>query len=94
MTGTNFLPRRKFFDIFQSPIAGIAQLVERNLAKVDVAGSSPVSRSVPNPVEGVGTSVRQLSSTLFVRTSSMNLPRCHKLPPGNGVFFCSVGDLV
>ena len=26
--------------------AGIAQLVERNLAKVDVAGSSPVSRSV------------------------------------------------
>ncbi len=25
--------------------AGIAQLVERNLAKVDVAGSSPVSRS-------------------------------------------------
>jgi hypothetical protein len=28
-------------------IAGIAQLVERNLAKVDVAGSSPVSRSVP-----------------------------------------------
>ena len=68
-------------------LAGIAQLVERNLAKVDVAGSSPVSRSVPNPVEGVGTSVRQLSSTLFVRTSSMNLPRCHKLPPGNGVFF-------
>ncbi len=28
--------------------AGIAQLVERNLAKVDVAGSSPVSRSVPS----------------------------------------------
>ena len=27
--------------------AGIAQLVERNLAKVDVAGSSPVSRSNP-----------------------------------------------
>ena len=26
--------------------AGIAQLVERNLAKVDVAGSSPVSRSL------------------------------------------------
>ncbi len=25
--------------------AGVAQLVERNLAKVDVAGSSPVSRS-------------------------------------------------
>jgi hypothetical protein len=26
--------------------AGIAQLVERNLAKVEVAGPSPVSRSV------------------------------------------------
>ncbi len=26
-------------------IAGIAQLVERNLAKVEVAGSSPVARS-------------------------------------------------
>ena len=26
--------------------AGIAQLVERHLAKVDVAGSSPVSRSL------------------------------------------------
>jgi hypothetical protein len=33
-------------------IAGIAQLVERNLAKVDVAGSSPVSRSTlqRNPI--------------------------------------------
>ncbi len=29
----------------RKPVAGIAQLVERNLAKVDVAGSSPVSRS-------------------------------------------------
>ena len=27
--------------------AGIAQLVERNLAKVEVAGSNPVSRSSP-----------------------------------------------
>jgi hypothetical protein len=26
-------------------LAGIAQLVERNLAKVEVAGSSPVARS-------------------------------------------------
>ena len=31
-----------------SPLcAGIAQLVERNLAKVEVAGSNPVSRSTP-----------------------------------------------
>ena len=27
-------------------LAGIAQLVERNLAKVEVAGSNPVSRSI------------------------------------------------
>jgi hypothetical protein len=27
--------------------AGIAQLVERNLAKVEVEGSSPFSRSIP-----------------------------------------------
>ncbi len=32
-------------DLFRIKAAGIAQLVERNLAKVDVAGSSPVSRS-------------------------------------------------
>ena len=30
---------------FRRPDAGIAQLVEHNLAKVGVAGSSPVSRS-------------------------------------------------
>jgi hypothetical protein len=34
--------------------AGIAQLVERNLAKVDVAGSNPVSRSA---LRGRGTPV-------------------------------------
>ena len=34
--------------------AGIAQLVERNLAKVDVAGSNPVSRSA---LRGRGWSV-------------------------------------
>jgi hypothetical protein len=35
------------FLYISTAIAGIAQLVERNLAKVDVAGSSPVSRSAP-----------------------------------------------
>ncbi len=35
-------------DYIYKAIAGIAQLVERNLAKVDVAGSSPVSRSARN----------------------------------------------
>ena len=30
-----------------SILAGVTQLVECNLAKVDVAGSNPVSRSIP-----------------------------------------------
>ena len=32
-------------ETFINQLAGIAQLVERNLAKVEVAGSTPVSRS-------------------------------------------------
>ena len=35
--------------------AGIAQLVERNLAKVEVAGSSPVARSEMVQVRGLTT---------------------------------------
>lgn len=31
--------------------AGVAQLVERDLAKVEVAGSSPVSRSMNHDVQ-------------------------------------------
>ena len=38
-------------------LAGIAQLVEHNLAKVGVAGSSPVSRS-PERYENRDTSTR------------------------------------
>ena len=35
-------------------IAKIAQLVEHDLAKVGVAGSSPVFRSFPSPDGGIG----------------------------------------
>ena len=38
-------------DGFAGIFAGIAQLVEHNLAKVGVAGSSPVSRSERVPFE-------------------------------------------
>jgi hypothetical protein len=49
--------------------AGVAQLVERNLAKVDVAGSSPVTRSgftpeflaQKRPFKGLGLSDNQSS---------------------------------
>ena len=34
--------------------AGVAQLVEHNLAKVGVAGPSPVSRSFWSPDGGIG----------------------------------------
>ena len=40
--------------------AGIAQLVERNLAKVDVAGSSPVSRSVSNGSSPSGDAIQDM----------------------------------
>ena len=45
--GTGFEPptgRHLVYAIY-TVYAGIAQLVERNLAKVEVAGSNPVSRS-------------------------------------------------
>ena len=32
------------------PKAGVTQLVECDLAKVDVAGSNPVSRSIPTDI--------------------------------------------
>ena len=40
-----FLDLKRLKGYISRSKAGIAQLVERNLAKVDVAGSSPVSRS-------------------------------------------------
>jgi hypothetical protein len=39
------LPCRRSFAIFRAARAGIAQLVERQLPKLDVAGSNPVARS-------------------------------------------------
>ena len=47
-------------DLSRSPIitsitkAGIAQLVEHNLAKVGVVGSNPISRSLFCPDGGIG----------------------------------------
>ncbi len=43
--GSFFLDLQRLKGYISKSKAGIAQLVERNLAKVDVAGSSPVSRS-------------------------------------------------
>ena len=54
------------------PNAGIAQLVERNLAKVDVAGSNPVSRSVP--ATGQGTFGNRAEGP-YDNTSSLKWPR-------------------
>ena len=41
--------------------AGVAQLAERNLAKVDVAGSNPVSRLLSR--QTIGTKVSRLGGT-------------------------------
>jgi hypothetical protein len=74
-----------FWYIFP-PYAGIAQLVERNLAKVDVAGSSPVSRSVSFPDEGKGHLATGCQAIWLSDTSSMNLPRCHNSHQATGFF--------
>ena len=42
----DMLQNVKIFTILFARNAGIAQLVERHLAKVNVAGSNPVSRSI------------------------------------------------
>jgi hypothetical protein len=47
-----------------SALAGIAQLVEHNLAKVGVAGSSPVSRSDHAGRDHAGLDRARLASKL------------------------------
>jgi hypothetical protein len=56
---------------FGTGFAGIAQLVERNLAKVEVAGSSPVARSV-----GTGGCVSGKERQGAV-AQSVRVPDCH-----------------
>ena len=46
----------KFNDYICSVLAGVAQLVERQPSKLNVAGSNPVSRSQKNLIEKWGFS--------------------------------------
>ncbi len=55
--------------------AGIAQLVERHLAKVEVAGSSPVSRSI-------GLSQDPETGPVFILNRSY--PGGFQIPPSGG----------
>ena len=48
------VPRRRAFAIFHPARAGIAQLVERQLPKLDVAGSNPVARSTRRSARSLG----------------------------------------
>ena len=64
--------------------AGIAQLVERNLAKVEVAGSSPVARSEEGAGAGGCRQKRQRLTTGDRRpetkgavAQSVRVPDCH-----------------
>jgi hypothetical protein len=67
-----------------SPVnAGIAQLVERNLAKVDVAGSNPVSRSALRGTGTFGNRARRPHFTHFLFKVAPPPP----IPPGGGVLF-------
>ena len=62
--------------------AGIAQLVERNLAKVDVAGSNPVSRSALR-----GSRCPVIAPGTFVKHFLIKVAPPPQIPPGGGVFF-------
>ncbi|MBM2845600.1 MAG: hypothetical protein HW407_912 [Bacteroidetes bacterium] len=64
--------------------AGIAQLVERNLAKVDVAGSNPVSRSAPVTRGGHSVIAPNVS---YKYTSSLKWPRRPQSHQVAGLFF-------
>jgi hypothetical protein len=66
-----FLRGYNFFSIFIGVIAGIAQLVERHLAKLNVAGSNPVSRS-RSPERAAPVPFRGIESFL---TKSLRPPR-------------------
>ena len=46
--GGNDVKKTLNFSLLTVVIAGVAQLVEHNLAKVGVAGSNPVARSIKN----------------------------------------------
>ena len=52
--------------VLSPPQAGVTQLVECDLAKVDVAGSNPVSRSIPT-----GIYLKHSSHPLHFYTSIM-----------------------
>ncbi len=47
---------------YPSPHAGVAQLVERQLPKLDVAGSNPVARSVATAKAGIPMGCRPFAS--------------------------------
>src|SRR5690606_15163669 len=67
---------------------GIAQLVEHNLAKVGVAGSSPVSRSVQNATAGAIVTGRARSP--FCR-SAAGVPGWRNGRRGGLKILCSEG---
>jgi hypothetical protein len=50
--------------MMKSLIAGVTQLVECNLAKVDVAGSNPVSRSNSSPEKNWYAGMRSLAQAV------------------------------
>ena len=57
--------------------ADLAHLVERHLAKVEVAGSSPVIRSISKNIRGSGGTGRRarLRGVWFYRTGSIPVSR-------------------
>ncbi len=73
--------------------AGIAQLVERNLAKVEVAGSNPVSRSslqTRKALFSIGLSLRQGSQVVRQRSAKPLFAGSIPAPASSLRFFHSI----
>ncbi len=68
------LPRRPVLDNYVFSRAGIAQLIERRLAKAKVAGLSPVSRSIFKYIKScIKAHLARIISILHVRKLSKSL---------------------
>src|SRR5207302_295504 len=65
---------------FSSARAGVAHLVERDLAKVEVAGSKPVSRSSTNLSKKGIQAPRGTATTRSVPSGKASASRCSKIP--------------
>jgi hypothetical protein len=76
----------------QESLAGVAQLVERNLAKVEVASSSLVARSIYGAVAQLGerlNGIQEVVSSILIGSTNIYTPRCHAVSAAWHLYFTS-----